>query len=90
MNPNTGTKKFALRDPDGYYVMISALSSILTIQSSGRALGTPLIHSACTPRLVLLCDLNCALRSDRPTRANRVLDASVSSDRGGQRDGPFR
>ena len=24
-NPNTGTKEFALRDPDGYYVMISAL-----------------------------------------------------------------
>ncbi len=27
VNPNTGTKEFALRDPDGYYVMISALSS---------------------------------------------------------------
>ena len=26
-NPNTGTQEFALRDPDGYYVMISALSS---------------------------------------------------------------
>jgi catechol 2,3-dioxygenase-like lactoylglutathione lyase family enzyme len=25
-NPNTGTREFALRDPDGYYVMISALS----------------------------------------------------------------
>jgi catechol 2,3-dioxygenase-like lactoylglutathione lyase family enzyme len=24
-NPNTGTDEFALRDPDGYYVMISAL-----------------------------------------------------------------
>ena len=24
-NPSTGTKEFALRDPDGYYVMISAL-----------------------------------------------------------------
>ena len=24
-NPNTGTMEFALRDPDGYYVMISAL-----------------------------------------------------------------
>lgn len=23
-NPNTGTKQFALRDPDGYYVMVSA------------------------------------------------------------------
>ena len=26
VNPNTGTMEFALRDPDGYYVMISALS----------------------------------------------------------------
>ncbi|MEO8460499.1 MAG: VOC family protein [Dokdonella sp.] len=24
-NPNTGTMEFALRDPDGYYVMISSL-----------------------------------------------------------------
>jgi catechol 2,3-dioxygenase-like lactoylglutathione lyase family enzyme len=27
-NPNTGTQEFALRDPDGYYVMISALSAL--------------------------------------------------------------
>ena len=27
-NPNTGTMEFAVRDPDGYYVMISALSEI--------------------------------------------------------------
>ena len=26
LNPNTGTQEFALRDPDGYYVMVSALS----------------------------------------------------------------
>jgi len=26
MSPNTGTMEFALRDPDGYYVMISAHS----------------------------------------------------------------
>lgn len=26
LNPNTGTKEFALRDPDGYYVMVSALA----------------------------------------------------------------
>ena len=25
VNPSTGTREFALRDPDGYYVMISAL-----------------------------------------------------------------
>ena len=27
VNPNTGTMEFALRDPDGYYVMMSALSA---------------------------------------------------------------
>jgi len=27
INPNTGTNEFALRDPDGYYVMVSAWSS---------------------------------------------------------------
>lgn len=27
VNPNTGTREFTLRDPDGYYVMISALSA---------------------------------------------------------------
>ena len=26
VSPNTGTREFALRDPDGYYVMVSALS----------------------------------------------------------------
>ena len=26
LSPNTGTMEFAMRDPDGYYVMISALS----------------------------------------------------------------
>lgn len=26
VNPNTGTKEFSLRDPDGYYVTISALN----------------------------------------------------------------
>ena len=25
VNPATGTNQFALRDPDGYYVMVSAL-----------------------------------------------------------------
>lgn len=28
LNPNTQTQEFSLRDPDGYYVTISALSSI--------------------------------------------------------------
>ena len=27
VSPNTGTMEFALRDPDGYYVMISALTA---------------------------------------------------------------
>src|SRR6187402_3801956 len=27
VNPNTGTEEFSLRDPDGYYVTISALSA---------------------------------------------------------------
>jgi catechol 2,3-dioxygenase-like lactoylglutathione lyase family enzyme len=27
INPNTGTREFALRDPDGYYVMISSLAA---------------------------------------------------------------
>jgi hypothetical protein len=27
LNPNTGTNEFSLRDPDGYYVTISALDA---------------------------------------------------------------
>jgi catechol 2,3-dioxygenase-like lactoylglutathione lyase family enzyme len=27
VNPSTGTQEFALRDPDGYYVMVSALDA---------------------------------------------------------------
>ncbi|MGH8083341.1 MAG: VOC family protein [Lysobacter sp.] len=27
LNPSTGTQEFALRDPDGYYVMVSALAA---------------------------------------------------------------
>ena len=27
VNPSTGTMEFALRDPDGYYVMVSALAA---------------------------------------------------------------
>jgi catechol 2,3-dioxygenase-like lactoylglutathione lyase family enzyme len=27
LNPNSGSEEFSLRDPDGYYVMISALSA---------------------------------------------------------------
>lgn len=28
LNPATGTLEFALRDPDGYYVMVSALAAV--------------------------------------------------------------
>jgi catechol 2,3-dioxygenase-like lactoylglutathione lyase family enzyme len=28
VNPSTGTKEFSLRDPDGYYVTLSALSAV--------------------------------------------------------------
>jgi catechol 2,3-dioxygenase-like lactoylglutathione lyase family enzyme len=28
VNPSTGTREFSLRDPDGYYVTISALSAV--------------------------------------------------------------
>jgi catechol 2,3-dioxygenase-like lactoylglutathione lyase family enzyme len=28
LNPSTGTMEFALRDPDGYYVMVSALRAV--------------------------------------------------------------
>ena len=28
LNPNTRTNEFSLRDPDGYYVTISALSAV--------------------------------------------------------------
>ena len=33
VNPSTGTEEFSLRDPDGYYVFISAFSSL---ELSGR------------------------------------------------------
>jgi hypothetical protein len=31
MNPNTQTREFSLRDPDGYYITISALSALKRI-----------------------------------------------------------
>ncbi len=36
VNPNTGTREFALRDPDGYYVMISAHTFGLIKPSASR------------------------------------------------------
>ena len=33
-NPATGTREFALRDPDGYYVMVSALDAAKTERGS--------------------------------------------------------
>jgi catechol 2,3-dioxygenase-like lactoylglutathione lyase family enzyme len=32
LNPSTGTMEFALRDPDGYYVMISALDAAASVE----------------------------------------------------------
>ena len=32
LNPSTGTMEFALRDPDGYHVMVSALLPTVTAQ----------------------------------------------------------
>src|SRR5512132_1893754 len=45
VNPNTQTKEFSLRDPDGYYVTISALSAP---QRKGRQGGG--LRSACSRR----------------------------------------
>src|SRR5262245_4848352 len=36
INPNTQTAEFSLRDPDGYYVTISALSAPRPARMSGR------------------------------------------------------
>jgi len=36
VNPNTRTKEFSLRDPDGYYVTISALSAHQGMGVAGR------------------------------------------------------
>jgi catechol 2,3-dioxygenase-like lactoylglutathione lyase family enzyme len=36
VNPNTRTKEFSLRDPDGYYVTISALSTHQVMGVAGR------------------------------------------------------
>jgi catechol 2,3-dioxygenase-like lactoylglutathione lyase family enzyme len=36
VNPNTRTKEFSLRDPDGYYVTISALSALPRGKSTRR------------------------------------------------------
>ncbi len=36
VNPNTRTKEFSLRDPDGYYVTISALSAAERRAAGGR------------------------------------------------------
>jgi catechol 2,3-dioxygenase-like lactoylglutathione lyase family enzyme len=36
VNPNTRTKEFSLRDPDGYYVTISALSAVERRAARGR------------------------------------------------------
>jgi hypothetical protein len=42
VNPNTGTPEFSLRDPDGYYVTISALSG--PEERSGRAFSAEALN----------------------------------------------
>jgi catechol 2,3-dioxygenase-like lactoylglutathione lyase family enzyme len=39
VNPNTGTKEFSLRDPDGYYVTLSALEGRTTRSTRPRPRG---------------------------------------------------
>ena len=53
-NPNTATTEFALRDPDGYYVMVSALSA-------GSA-GPAARYSAYCPRSLVTQYANRAFR----------------------------
>src|SRR6185437_54214 len=36
VNPNTGTMEFSLRDPDGYYVTVSELSSLESRDATAR------------------------------------------------------
>ena len=40
VNPNTRTKEFSLRDPDGYYVTISALSAAEVRKAAGKGTRT--------------------------------------------------
>jgi catechol 2,3-dioxygenase-like lactoylglutathione lyase family enzyme len=39
LNPNTGTKEFSLRDPDGYYVTLSALEGRTSRSTRPRSRG---------------------------------------------------
>jgi catechol 2,3-dioxygenase-like lactoylglutathione lyase family enzyme len=41
LNPNSGTEEFSLRDPDGYYVTLSALSAV-SRNSAAEGAGPPL------------------------------------------------
>jgi hypothetical protein len=46
LNPNTGTREFALRDPDGYYVMVNALAAANnSFKPAGPLRGPPLNRS---------------------------------------------
>jgi hypothetical protein len=42
LNPHTGTPEFSLRDPDGYYVTISALP--LDAEGNGPAIDGPSVQ----------------------------------------------
>jgi catechol 2,3-dioxygenase-like lactoylglutathione lyase family enzyme len=41
LNPNTGTMEFSLRDPDGYYVTISAFSASQKVRGISAARSSP-------------------------------------------------
>src|ERR1700730_1879748 len=62
LNPNTQTKEFSLRDPDGYYVTISALYAAR--QGAAAAERWPGLHGAAPPDLGPLAGR--LLPSDRP------------------------
>jgi hypothetical protein len=62
VNPNTQTKEFSLRDPDGHYVTISELSA--GRQSAAAAERRPRLHGTAPPDLAPLAGR--LLPSDRP------------------------
>src|SRR5437773_11146479 len=48
VNPNTRTKEFSLRDPDGYYVTISALSPYPSRRPSKNS-ARPMLRPGLSP-----------------------------------------
>ena len=74
------------------YLRSGAASSTITPRAVTRRAPKfkAAVHLSSVRLFFLICEYaQCAVRSDRPTRANRVLDASVSSDRRAQKDSQF-